>query len=367
MLQTRPSSAGGMLPPQSQVSAPYTTTQQPRTSFYGGNNMGSAPVLYRAATAPIQPYAFTSTPSLNTSNSRQLQQQPQHVSTGGIRSSTTAPSLPRMHSFDSAMSLGRTSQQPGNTSTTTTYSSGNVSAVRYAGSRDDSALPAPRVRRTSATQRPHSAAYLTTSAPQLSVTQPAMARPSPDRYRRPSGNPTQQQKQTPQVQASALALGSGLIGADHIYTSNSGSNSSLPDQRKSPSSRTQIRMTDARPTSLHENTFTGLALDDIYLHRQSGDDTKHFRRRSMPSLSASEYNIGLVLRKPGETSQQQPASRSTPAKDKLQAPLNNQRPVLSHSKAGSSESVVSSRSGSRPSVSHYYSILLFYELSFYFP
>ncbi|CAK7272491.1 bud neck involved protein [Sporothrix epigloea] len=108
-------------------------------------------------------------------------------------------------------------------------------------------------------------------------------------------------------------------------------------------------MADARPMSLHENTFTGLALDDISLHRQSSDDAKRFLRRSMPSLSASEYNIGPVLKKSEETSQQQPVSRSTPAKDKLQAPLNNQRPVLGHSKAGSSESVVSSRSGSRPS------------------
>ncbi|CAK7266015.1 bud neck involved protein [Sporothrix epigloea] len=351
MLQARPSSAGGILPPQGQASAPYATSQHSQTSHYNGNTIGSAPVLYRAATAPIQPYAFTLTPSLNPINGRQSQQQPQHGPAGSMRSSTTAPSLPRMHSFDSAMSLGRMSREPASISTTN-YSTGNASAARYAGSRDDSILPGPRVRRTSATQRPHSAAYLTSPAPQLSLTQPSLtqtapARPSPDRYRRPSANAVQQQKQTPQSQSSAINSGPVLTNTDHLYAANGGSNSSLPEQHKASFARAHIQTHDARPMSYHENSLTGLALDDISLHRQSSDDTKRFRRRSMPSLSASEYDIGLITKKLDESSQQQSVSR-TPAKSKPQA-FNNQRPALSHSKASSSESVVSSRSNSRPS------------------
>ncbi|CAK7230192.1 bud neck involved protein [Sporothrix curviconia] len=349
MLQTRPSSAGGMLPPQNQGPSPYVAAQQPRTSFYGGNNMGSAPVLYRSATAPIQPYAFTSTPSLHPANNwqQQQQQQPQYVPSSGIRSSTTAPQLPRMQSFDSATNLGRISRQPASGSTAN-LSTGNATVARYAGSRDDSMLPGQGVRRVSATPRPQSAAYLTASAPQLSFTQATPVRSSPERYRRPSGNSSQHQKQTPQPQASAMASGSGMASVGHLYASNGGSNSSLPDQQKMSSLRTQPRTLDARPNSFHDNMLNGKAADDIQLYRQSSEDAKRFRRRSMPSLNASEYTIAPVLTKPEEDHRQQPAPRS-PVKDKLQPPVMNQRPVVIHSKAGSSESVASNRSGSRPS------------------
>ncbi|CAK7218695.1 bud neck involved protein [Sporothrix bragantina] len=311
--------------------------------------MGSAPVLYRAATAPIQPYAFTSTPSLHPANNwqQQQQQQQQYIAASGIRSSTTAPSLPRMQSFDSATNLGRINRQPASASSTN-LSTGNAPAARYTGSRDDSMLPGQGVRRVSATPRPQSAAYLTASAPQLSITQATPVRPSPDRYRRPSGNPSQQQKQTPQPQASAMPSGSGMASVGHLYASNGGSNSSLPDQQKMASLRAQPRTVDARPNSFHDNMLNGLASDDIQLHRQSSDDAKRFRRRSMSSLNASEYTIAPVFQKPEDVHRQQPAPRS-PVKDKLQAPVINQRPVVIHSKAGSSESIVSNRSGSRPS------------------
>ncbi|CAK7235505.1 bud neck involved protein [Sporothrix eucalyptigena] len=337
-----------MLPPQSQGASQYGAVQQPRTSFYGGNNnMGGAPVIYRAATAPIQPYAFTSTPSLNMANNWQSQQQQQYVPATGIRSSTTAPSLPRMQSFDSAANLGRINRQPNNSSMTN-LSTATAPAARYTGSRDDSTLPSQGVGRVSATPRPQSAAYLTGSAPQLSFTQATPVRPSPERYRRPSGNPSQQQKQATQSQTSAMPSGSGMASVGHLYASNGGSNSSLPDQQKMSSLRTQPHSVDPRPTSFHDSMLNGLASDDIQLHRQASEEAKRFRRRSMPSLNASEYTIAPVFQKQEEIHRQQPAPRS-PVKDKLQAPVINQSPMVIHSKAGSSESVVSNRSASRPS------------------
>lgn len=361
MLQTRPSSAGGMLPPQNQVPSPYGAAQQPRTSFYGTpNNMGAAPVLYRSATAPIQPYAFTSTPSLHTTNAWQpQQQQPQYVPAGAIRTPTTTPQLPRMQSFDSAASLTRINRQPAGASTTN-LSTGTSAANRYAGSRDDSALLGQGVRRVSATPRPQSA-YLTGSAPapQLSFTQATPARPSPERYRRPAGNSSQQhQKQSSQSQVSAMPSGSGMASVGHLYASHGGSNSSLPDQQqKSSMLRTQPQTqlaSDPRRNSFHDNVLNGLAADDIQLHRQSSDEAKRFRRRSMPSLNASEYTIAPVLQKPEDFQRQQPAPRS-PTKDKLLTPVNSHQPMVMHSKAGSSESVASHRSnGSRPSVSAFF-------------
>ncbi|ERT00790.1 hypothetical protein HMPREF1624_02023 [Sporothrix schenckii ATCC 58251] len=356
MLQTRPSSAGGMLPPQNQGSSQYAA-QQPRTSFYGtSNNMGAAPVLYRSSTAPIQPYAFTSTPSLHATNAwqPQMQQHSQYTTAGNSRTSNTAPQLPRVQSFDSAQSLARISRQPASASTNN-LATGTPAANRFVGSRDDSSLPTQGVRRVSATPRPQSAAYLTGSAPQLSFTQAIPARPSPDRYRRPAGNSSQQQqKQASQSQASAVPSGSGMASVGHLYASNGSSNSSLPDQQqKSSMLRTQPLSqlgADPRRNSFHDNMLSGLAADDIQLHRQSSDDVKRFRRRSMSSLSASEFSIAPVLPRPEDFRRQQQPTPRSPTKEKLLTPVNSHQPVVHHTKAGSSESIASHRSsGSRPS------------------
>ena len=354
MLQTRPSSSGGMLPPQNQPPSPYVAAQQPRTTYYGSNNMGSAPVMYRAAAAPIQPYAFTSTPNLHLANNWQSQPQPQpqpqYMPGSGIRSSTTAPSLPRLQSFDSSINLGRTSRTPASPSTASP-SAGGAPAARYVGSRDDSMASGQGVRRGSGTARPQSAAYLTASAPQLSFTQATPVRPSPERYRRPSGTSSQQQKQMVQSQASAMPSGSGMASVGHLYSSNGGSGGMLPDQQNSSSARIQPRTVDARPSSFHDNMLNGQASDDIQIHRQTNEETKRFRRRSMSSMNASDYTITPVLPRPEDTRRQQQYTPQSPIRDKSQTLSISQRPVVVHSQAGSSESVVSSNSGSRPEVS----------------
>lgn len=359
MIQTRPASANDMLPAQAQ-SSPYGVGQQPRNNFYGmPNNMGSAPVLYRSSTAPIQPYAFTSTPSLHATNGwQQQQQQYQHQQQqqqygqqhNSLRPAASTPSLPRMQSFDAA-NVNRNNRLPGSSSMAN-IPNGNASTVRYVGSRDDSSLPnAPGigVRRVSATPRPQSA-FLpgTAPTPQLSYTPAAPVRPSPERYRRPSANATQAQKH----QGSAPPSGSGMASVGHLYALNSGSNSSsnssLPDQSKTP--RTQAAQFDPRRTSFHDSMLSnGLAADDIQLHRQLvNEDAKRFRRRSMPTLNGAEFLTAAVAQRPARKAEevQQPAPRS-PVVDK-QSTL--QKPVVMHVKAGSSESVASMRSSaSRPS------------------
>ena len=354
MIQTRPASANDMLPAQSQSSS-YAVGQQPRTNFYGmPNNMGSAPVLYRSSTAPIQPYAFTSTPSLHATNGWQPQQQQYAQQHNNVRPAAPTPPLPRMQTFDVAANVNRNNRMPAGSSMAN-LPNGNPSTVRYVGSRDDSSLPNGQgvgVRRVSATPRPQSA-FLPGSAPtlQLSFTPTAPARPSPERYRRPSANSTQNQKHLAPVASS----GPGMVSGGHLYALNSGSNSnnSLPDQSKSSTPRThaQTPFVDPRRTSYHDSMVSGMAADDIQLHRQLVDeDAKRFRRRSMPTLNGAEFLTASVAQRPIRKAEevQQLAVRNT--NTEKQATL--QKPAVMHAKAGSSESVVSTRSNSsRPSVS----------------
>ncbi|EPE10268.1 dihydroflavonal-4-reductase protein [Ophiostoma piceae UAMH 11346] len=263
MIQTRPASANDMLPAQSQSA--YAVGQQPRSNFYGmPNNMGSAPVLYRSSTAPIQPYAFTSTPSLHATNGWQPQQQQQQYGQqhNSIRPAASTPALPRMQSFDVPANVNRNNRMPFNSSMAN-LPNGNPSAARYVGSRDDSSLPNGQgvgVRRVSATPRPQSA-FLPGTAP------------------------------TP-----------------------------------------QLSFTPAAP-----------------LHRHLvNEDAKRFRRRSMPTLNGAEFLTASVAQRPIRKAEeaQQLAARNT----NIEKQATLQKPVVMHAKAGSSESVVSTRSNvSRPS------------------
>ncbi len=331
MLQTRPASASGMMPPQGQPGSQYGASQQPRHSFYGtGNNIGGGPALYRSATGPIQPYAFTSTPSLHSPNNWQPQPQQQYTR-GSFRPTPSIPGLPRMQSFDSPGSLGRVSRQPASSSMVN-LPTGSSMPGRYPNSRDDSSLPGQGSRRIASALRPQSA-YMTSSAPQLSFTQAMPIRPSPDRYRRSGGNSgAQQQKQSPQTQSSAMPSGSGMASVGHLYSVNGGGNGSLPELRQ----RTFNLPSQTQPQ------FTRESSDDIQLHRQASDDAANrFHRRSMPSLNATES--------PDLNAQRQPASKG-PGKDMNSTATSSQRPFVMHSKDGSSESVASSFSNaSRPS------------------
>ncbi|OAA58550.1 hypothetical protein SPI_06623 [Niveomyces insectorum RCEF 264] len=366
MLQTRPASAGGIIS-SGQPNPQYAVSQQHRHSFYGNTNgMGGAPILYRSNTAPIQPYAFTSTPSLNTNThwqqqqqqqqQQQFQQHQQHLhqqaSSHGLRASSATPVLPKLQGVDGSGNLSRTSRQPASASMINLSTASMAPTVRYVGSRDDSSLPGQGARRVAATPRPQSA-YLTGSTQQLPLNQATPGRAPPDRYRRGGGSSgqNQQQKQNSNTQASAAPSGSGMASIGHLYAANGGgsnSSSSLPDQQQksASSSRNQTRqqMNDHRRNSFHDTVLSGVAADDISLHRQHlNEDLKRFRRRSMPSLSAAEYLSSSSSR--ASLNQLPELSRLGRQSASGSPDQDQQRPTSSvRNKNGSSESV-----DSRPS------------------
>lgn len=312
MLQTRNGSGSGVMPSQPQGSQQYGNTQQHRNSFHGmpGASNGAA---YRGSAAPIQPYAFTATPSLNPTG----QWQPYPT----FRASSSS-AVPTTQSFDHNNAYPR-SRHAVNAS---------LPNLPSGGSRDDSALPPPGGRRASGTPRPQSA-YFSSSTASTSFASSAPAKNQPDRYRRPALRTTESGPA-----GSATPSGSGMASVSHLYTPPSNTR----ERRPSPSGNN-------RPTSFHAK-LPG-SVDDMQLYR-SADDTKRFRRRSMPALDTAVLpkSLAPLDKKPDGS----PVDKSTKSADKDHIKtarlVTINSPTTPSARNGSSESLVSSRSSnSRPS------------------
>lgn len=305
MLQARPSSASGMMSgTQGNAGPQYGGSQQHRNSFYG--NPGG-PSVYRSGPAPIQPYAFTATPNLNT--------MPQWQQYGNFRTSSS-PTVPTMQSLDYNSNSMPRSRYPASASMTNLPTMGSL-GYGAPGARDDSAISATG-RRTSA-QRPHSVVLpgATAQSPMMQLSGPAKA--APDRYRRPAARAN-----------------------DPSLTSRQ----SLP-QLHDPAFT-------GRPNSSHASTPTS-GFEEIQLYRGTEQDSRRVRRLSMPALDSADYPKPLtppIIRRAEDPSR--PRSADKEHKSTRVAGTNGTSEKMVHSRTGSSESVVSSRSShSRPSsVSH---------------
>lgn len=312
MLQTRNGSGSGVMPSQPQGGQQYGNSQQHRNSFHGMPGAAGGAATYRGSAAPIQPYAFTATPNLNQTG--QWQPYP------AFRASSSS-AVPTVQSFDQNGTYPRT--RHGVNSSLPNLSSG--------GSRDDSALPPPGARRGSGTSRPQSA-YFSSSAIS-SFNSAAPAKNQPDRYRRPALRTTESGPA-----GSATPSGSGMASVNHLYTPPPNNR----ERRPSPSNNN-------RPTSFHAK-MPG-SVDDMQLYRSS-DDSRRFRRRSMPAL-----DTGLVPKSLASSENKKPDGSpvdkavKTADKDQIKtARLLTINSPTSHARNGSSESLVSSRSSnSRPS------------------
>lgn len=330
MLQTRPSSAGGMLPmPQTQAGQQYGTSQ--RSSYYGTpNSTPNTTAAYRPAQAPIQPYAFTATPSLNPSSPRQQQQ------SGGGRVASAPPTLPRIQSHD-PLTLANPARQSPNASTSNLSSSSTSSGDRYTfGSRDDSSLPSQGGRRLSNSVQP-----------QPTFAQVVSARASPERYRRAvprsAGSPTGTMP-GPQQKLSSAPSGSGVASVGHLYTpSHSMDNADYARLAAARSHAQQQQQSVSRRNSAHVMT----SADDMQLYRQS-EDAKRVRRRSMPSM---EYLNNMMPHSPFKKPEESTSRGFDKDKQKAVAIANGRAASAQskHRKASSSESVSTVSNGSRSS------------------
>lgn len=330
MLHTRPNSASGML--QSHQGQQYHQSQgssQPRNSYHGGLQGGmGGQVVYRGSVGPVQPYAFTSTPSLN----QTVQWQPP----ASYHRASSASAVPTMHSFDHSHNGGRSrylaSASMTNLPTTSTM------GLSMGGSRDDLSIPGTATRRTATTFTPP---------------QGQPAKPSPERYRRPP--PRNVDTSAPiqhglgQQPGSAPPSGSGMAGVNHLY------NQQSEQQRRNS-------FVGAIPGSMADE---GVQFAGAF---SAADAARRVRRRSLPALDSAEFNkpltplqfdlAGNKHKQPEESNrlgQPLPSPRPKSAgKEQQHLTANDaaavQRTKVAHGRTGSSDSHASSRSSnSRPS------------------
>ena len=299
MLQSGPSSASGFQPPPSNQQHRSNNTR----SMYGGNNHNG--FRGQTSTAPVAPYAFTSTPSLS-GHTNPLRQN---------------PSLPHLRPENRAVSAPAVAQ-----ALNTSQQNKNRASVTI-----DSVDSLPEV--TKAAQLSSSPAVdLTLQDPRLpSVNAANAAKPSPDRYRR---NYRRVETSTaalssPQPGSSAPS-GSGMAAVGHLYNHPAQSLSS-PALRRKDGHR--------------------LSKDDSVL-RHSSEQVKQYRRRSMSGIGNGDMMIPPA---PQPTASPTPLVRSyasvvstpyNPEKRETRSAVVTKPPSV-HVRQGS-ESSVSSRSVSRP-------------------
>ncbi|KAL8664261.1 MAG: hypothetical protein Q9202_003211 [Teloschistes flavicans] len=225
---------------------------------------------------------------------------------------------------------------------------------QQSGSKDDTAIPATT---TLPLSRPLSAIDLNTSA---SNSSPATSKPAPDRYKRnhrraeTGGLPT---GSAPTQGGSALPSGSGMATIGHLYqggyqTASTPTLTSYPSYRGSPSPSQQANEYASKSPSRVSS------VDDLSVSRPgSSEQAKRYRRRSISSLDAKEYqsfNSGtpVVAAPQPKTYAATLASPAPAMSNETRTPqpfTQTQRPRSSHGRNGSNESSNSGRSSSRPS------------------
>ena len=315
MLQTRPGSASGHFSSNNQ--GQQRGPQVPRNMYNGGNNVGQ----YRGQTAmaPVAPYAFTATPSLSNANPLR-----QHPTTPHLRQENRASSAPSAPQAQQASLVGQGKLAVG----------GNgVATGQFL--KDD--FPGLGSKTNAETDRPLSMLDLSLTDPRLSAGN--VVKPSPDRYRR-------NHKRSETSQAS---LGSQMLS--HSGTSSvTGTPAAAPIYQhisQSLSSPSFTPSAEIRPTASKDDSSIG----------RTSEQAKRYRRRSISTLGGDDSAVQPSKSKP-QPQPAQPRSYAsvvsgsyTANKQEVRPFAPAQRSQSSHVRNGSDDSLSSSRSNSRPSVS----------------
>ncbi|KAK2630043.1 hypothetical protein QTJ16_000863 [Diplocarpon rosae] len=347
MLQTRPSSASGILStashsqPHHQYSA--NPPQMQRHIVHGkSHSMGIANYKGHTAVTPIAPYAFTSTPSLTIPGQRQGPHLRADQRTSSAPGTMSHPQHTHPQHGDSGPIRSRY-PAPLSVSTVSSSSSSEISARSHiSGTRDDSAIGG-NVRPVSGFPRPKSSTVAASSSPGLSSPSTSSpVKPPPDRYRRPNNRRTESNaSQTP-----ATPAGSSMPNVVQFY-GNTTQEPTVPPI--SPQAFSLHLPPLSKPTSA---TSGGASADDMQLGiRTSPDAARRYRRRSIHTIDIAEFGgISGGLFAPGsrqvssangriDQPQQQHPLRSSP--------VGGTQPASTHGRHGSSESVKSTRSATR--------------------
>ena len=274
-----------------QQSGPVTMLQSRSSAGQPGQQRGRpGSMVYRPAKVPIQPYAFTSTPSLGPAA------QWPHEQATYLR---TTPSITNMAPKHESPSVGRTQPFASVSMTNLTQTGSQVLSVQSF--RDDSMLPS---RPPSSPSRPrHQSGHMAGSPAQGTPT----SKSTPDRYRR-AGSRLYDAPISPQ--GLTMPSGSGMATVGHIHMAQ-------------PPVTIDRNKSGMRPNSFHATTATSVAVDDMHLYRQRvPEEIRRFRRRSMHTLESVDYPIPLNLQEPfGRKQKSQDVSRIQCGTEQYQAIL----------------------------------------------
>ncbi|KAL1303496.1 hypothetical protein AAFC00_006873 [Neodothiora populina] len=284
MLQTRPASSDVFQSSAGSYQNPQRLNNTPRSIY------NSAPAYRGPVTAPVQPYAFQSTPHLR-----------QETRT------TSSPAVPQSQASASSHKTGH--RHSSSTSTISSDMSSVTSAnAQRSPSKDDMFSGSAR----------NSFINLSSSIPDLSLTAfDNTPKSSPNRYRRTpqrmdSSNSVNRVPST----VSAAPSGSGMASVEHLYT----------------------------PPAPVPGTLQRTASDDLAINKttSASEAAKRYRRRSLNSFEGNKLAVGNSA--PQSLENQRPVSHSG------QAP-NTIRPVSFHSRTSSTESANNRRANATATLS----------------
>ncbi|KAF2241134.1 hypothetical protein BU26DRAFT_441056 [Trematosphaeria pertusa] len=295
------------------------SSQMPRGQAYNSQSGGAG---YRGTSAPIAPYAFSSTPQLrqeSRSSSAPNQQTPQHFG---------PPANPPR--------LGHPSH-PSSSSDSTVSTSGSSSRSLVAPafpSKDDSDL------RKSAVDNFPASITLSTSVPDLSFSlSDAPVKPSPGRYRRGAGRTDSNNSGTASSSTPTPTQQSPSIGASAF--SGAARHNNVPP----------LNVSDL-PLPVRPGHHRASSVDDMQISRGgSTDPAKRYRRRSLSGLDANTMASGPALLAPVPKAPVTSTKRTTQElRPQSSSSRHGSRPSSSqsHERQGSSGSV-SSNASNRPS------------------
>ncbi|TVY91731.1 Protein BNI4 [Lachnellula willkommii] len=350
MLQTRPSSASGILQNSSQSQShhqyPTNTSHGQRNSFHGLNNgMGVSNYRGQTVVAPIAPYAFTSTPSLSVLGQRS--QSAPHIQSQ--QQTSSAPITPTVQQPESSNNKASRSRYPAANSVSTTSSgSSELSSVsQRSGSKDDSGIVGT-ARIASGAARPLSTVI---TSPSGNLAPPIAASPvktTPDRYRRPNNRRADSYTTSP-PSTSQTPPASTSLAMPNVMQFYGGST----QQPAATSTSFDLQM----PQFSKPAATAGTAADDMQLHRLgNSDQAKRYRRRSIHTVDVGGFSQGGASSSPEFL--QQGSRQVSSAEGRIDqqghplrsSPIVTIQPASSHGRNGSSDSVDSTRSShhSRP-------------------
>jgi len=227
---------------------------------------------------------------------------------------------------------------------TTSSSSSDLSSLSHkSGTRDDSAIVGT-ARVVSGTGRPHSTIFA--SPPTLSPPNTSSAKASPDRYRRPNNRRSESSvEQVPQPQTTVSTA--SIPNVIQFYGNNP--QQSTPVQPSQSFNNFQVPQFSRSAAGYSP----GVAADDSVLSRHIPQDpAKRYRRRSIHTIDAGDYSGSVPAGLLQQGSRQVSSANGRIDQGRIdQHPLRSSpvvgiRPVSSHGRNGSTESVNSARSSS---------------------